>query len=192
MTFRDRIKGLRRIRAGDLVPNPKNWRSHPEPQRAALRGVLTEIGFADAVIARKLPSGKFEILDGHLRADLDPEQTVPVLVTDLDDAEAAKLMLTLDPLAAMAEADAGKLAALMQEIDTESEALRAMLDAMSEEAGIGLGAGVSSGEEDEPDAADQTVADSWSLVVACADEADQQTLYERLTAEGRKCRPLTL
>jgi hypothetical protein len=29
MNIRDRIKELRRVRAGDLRPHPKNWRKHP-------------------------------------------------------------------------------------------------------------------------------------------------------------------
>ena len=42
--IRDRIKELRRVRAGNLVPNPRNWRTHPRAQQDALRGVLAEIG----------------------------------------------------------------------------------------------------------------------------------------------------
>jgi hypothetical protein len=33
MRIRDRIKELRRVPARDLLPNPKNWRSHPAAQR---------------------------------------------------------------------------------------------------------------------------------------------------------------
>jgi len=89
MPIRDRIKDLRRVRAGDLRPNPRNWRTHPQAQQDALRGVLAEVGYADALLARELPDGALELVDGHLRADLDPEQLVPVLVLDVDEAEAA-------------------------------------------------------------------------------------------------------
>lgn len=44
--IRDRVKEFRRIPANELIPNPKNWRTHPEDQRKALRGVLAEVGFA--------------------------------------------------------------------------------------------------------------------------------------------------
>ena len=50
MEFRDRIKELRRVRAGDLMSNPKNWRV----QRATLQGLLREIGYADAILAREI------------------------------------------------------------------------------------------------------------------------------------------
>ena len=33
---RDRVVELLRVRAGDLVANPGNWRRHPQRQRAAL------------------------------------------------------------------------------------------------------------------------------------------------------------
>ena len=132
--IRNRVKELRHVRAGDLVPNPKNWRTHPQDQQDALRGVLAEIGYADALIARKVRGGKLMLSDGHLRAEVTPDMEVPVLVTDLTEAEADKLLATLDPLAAMAEADAGKLAELLGGIDTESDALRAMMDELAKSA----------------------------------------------------------
>ncbi len=52
MEIRDRVKELRRVRAKDLLENPKNWRSHPQAQAAALTGLLNEIGYADALLAR--------------------------------------------------------------------------------------------------------------------------------------------
>lgn len=135
MKIRDRIKELRRVRAGDLLPNPKNWRTHPQEQQDALRGVLTEVGYADALLARETPHGLM-LVDGHLRAETTPDQLVPVLVLDIDEAEAAKLLATLDPLAAMAEADAAKLDELLREIDTGSEALQEMLTGLAEEWGV--------------------------------------------------------
>jgi len=54
--IRDRIKELRRVRAKDLLPNPKNWRLHTKVQAAALRGLLAEVGYADALLARELPT----------------------------------------------------------------------------------------------------------------------------------------
>ena len=43
MQIRDRIQGLRRVRAKDLRPNPRNWRTHPSRQKAALQGILAEV-----------------------------------------------------------------------------------------------------------------------------------------------------
>ena len=136
MKIRDRIKSLRRVKASELVPHPANWRTHPKAQQDALRGVLAEIGYADALLVRELPDGSLQILDGHLRADTTPDAKVPVLVTDLDDAEAKKLLLTLDPLAAMAEANTHALGELLAQIETESRGVQQMLDALAVENGI--------------------------------------------------------
>jgi DNA modification methylase len=138
MQIRDRIKELRRVRAGDLVPNSRNWRTHPKAQQDALRGILAEIGYADALLARELPDGRLEIVDGHLRAETTPDELVPVLVLDLTEAEADKLMLTLDPLAAMAEANQEALGKLLQEIETQNPAVQAMLDNLAAEYSINV------------------------------------------------------
>src|SRR5690606_33584608 len=114
--IKDRITDLRRVRAGDLRPSPKNWRRHPESQRKAMKAALTEIGFADALLARETDGG-LELIDGHLRADLDPEQQVPVLILDVNEEEAGKLLATLDPLAGMAEADLEALKLLAADLD---------------------------------------------------------------------------
>src|SRR5271169_1897809 len=86
--IRDRVKEFRRVRAGELVRNPKNWRRHPKSQVAALRGLLSEIGYAAALLVRELPDGRLMIIDGHMRAATTPEQVVPVLVLDVTEEEA--------------------------------------------------------------------------------------------------------
>lgn len=126
--FRDRIKELRRIPARQLIPNPRNWRRHPARQQAALRSVLAEVGYADALLAREMPDGQLMLIDGHLRAETTPDQLVPVLVLDVDEAEANKLLATLDPLAAMAETDKIALKDLVAFVQTDSADLRELLD----------------------------------------------------------------
>jgi len=136
MKIRDRVRELRRVRAGDLTPNPKNWRTHPKAQADALRGILAEVGYADALLARELPDGSLILVDGHLRAETTPEQEVPVLVLDIDEAEADKLLLSLDPLAALAETNAVALDALLREVDTGSEGLQQMYADLAEAADL--------------------------------------------------------
>ena len=136
MKIRDRIRELRRVPASELRPNPKNWRTHPKAQADALRGVLAEIGIADAVLARELDDGSLMLLDGHLRLETMADQTIPVLVLDVDEAEGDKVLATLDPLAAMAESDAAKLDAILREVDTGSPELQQMLADLAEDAGL--------------------------------------------------------
>jgi DNA modification methylase len=134
MKFRDRVTELRRVPAGSLLPSPKNWRRHPKAQADALRGLLSEIGYADALLARETPEGLM-LIDGHLRAETTPDAVVPVLVLDVTEAEADKLLLSLDPLAAMAEGDADALRTLLAQVETDSDAVRKMLDGIAKEYG---------------------------------------------------------
>jgi hypothetical protein len=135
MRIRDRIKELRRVRAKDLLPNPKNWRTHPDRQRDALKGLLAEIGFADALLARETPDGLM-LIDGHLRAETTPDAKVPVLVLDVTEAEADKLLATLDPLAALAQTNQEQLDGLLENVSSTNAAVAGLLSDLSNEAAI--------------------------------------------------------
>jgi hypothetical protein len=186
MQIRDRIKELRRVKASQLRPHPKNWRTHPAAQQDALRGILAEIGYAGALLARKLPDGSLELIDGHLRAETTPDVEVPVLVLDLDDVEAAKLLAIHDPLTGMAEANDELLAELLAQVETESDAVQALLDQMLHEP---QPATVTAETEQ---AAGTSIPETFQVVVECRDEVEQQSVYERLTAEGYACKLLML
>ena len=132
--IRDRIVDFRRVPASSLIPNPSNWRTHPEEQRAALAGVLESVGIVDAVIARETPEG-LELIDGHLRQETLTGD-IPVIVVDLNDEEAAEVLATFDPLTALAGIDAGKLEGLLDGLTSESEAVDKMLADLKLDAGI--------------------------------------------------------
>lgn len=136
MKIRDRIKELRRVKASELHPHPMNWRTHPKEQLDAIRGVLAEVGFAGAELARELPDGSLQLIDGHARAEVAGDAEVPVLVLDVTEDEAKKILATFDPIGAMATADAVKLDAILREVETGSEALADMLTALAEDNGI--------------------------------------------------------
>ncbi|MEE8452462.1 MAG: ParB N-terminal domain-containing protein [Thermoguttaceae bacterium] len=183
MQIRDRIKEFRRVRADLLRPNPRNWRTHPQAQRDALCGVLAEIGYADALLARELPDGTLELIDGHLRAETTPQMEVPVLVLDLTDDEAAKLLAMHDPLTGMAGADEDMLTELLAEVETENDAIRSMLDGILAE---------SKPLSDDGPPPEVDVPEVYQVVIECRDETEQQTVYQRLVDEGLKCRLLML
>ena len=125
--IKNRIIELRQVKAGDLLVNPRNWRTHPEAQRSALTAVLEEVGIAGALVGYETEDG-LRLIDGHLRKEQDPEQEWPVLVLDVDELEADKLLVTMDPLAAMAEANLEVLDDLLKSIETDSDELQEMLD----------------------------------------------------------------
>lgn len=138
MNVRDRIKDLRRVPARDLVVNPRNWRKHPAAQAEALRGLLDQIGYADALIARELPDGQLMLIDGHLRAETTPEQRVPVLVLDVNEAEADMILATLDPLASMATTDKVAARDLVALLEGQTDSVRQLLESLSPRNTAGL------------------------------------------------------
>lgn len=183
MKVRDRVKELRRVRAGDLKPHPKNWRTHSRHQQDVLRGVLKEVGMAGALLARELPDGSLQLVDGHLRAGTVPCALVPVLVLDLDDDEAEKVLLTHDPLASLAGVDGARLGELLGTAQTQSNAVGEMLAKLAREVEDG---------DALPAPADIEIKPSYQVVVEVDGEAQQREVYERMRAEGFRCRVLTL
>jgi ParB-like chromosome segregation protein Spo0J len=185
MKIRDRVIELVRVRAGDIEPHPRNWRTHPTAQRAALRGVLEEVGFAGALLARRVEDGRLQLIDGHLRAETAPDATVPVLVLDVSEDEADKILATHDPLAAMAGTDTPLMTELLDRIQMDDEAARAMIDEMRQNLAAPIG-------QAELPPASIEIPRALQIVVECDDEDDQRALYERLSEEGYRCRVLTL
>jgi hypothetical protein len=180
--IRNRITGHRRVRAGDLVPHEFNFRLHPETQRAALRALYREVGFARSLLAYELPDGRLKLLDGHLRRDLDPDMEVDVEVLDVNDDEARALLLSIDPLAALAQTQEQLHERLRELTPTESEDLRAAWEAAARACLEGPAG---------PDRrVAQVVPEQWFVLVTCHDEKEQVALLERLTGEGLECRAL--
>ena len=183
--LRDRIIELRRVKASTLRPHPQNWRTHPQHQKEVLQGVLAEVGMAAALLARELPDGSLQLIDGHLRAETLPEETVPVLVLDVDAAEAQKLLASLDPLAALAARDQAALDALLAEMETASPALEQML--------ADLQAGNGSVDSKLPThQREATLPTAWQVLVECESESEQRELYQRLTAERYEVKVITM
>jgi hypothetical protein len=181
MLVRDRIQGFCRVPASRLEPHPRNWRAHPARQRLAMSAVLKEIGYAGALIARELPDGRLQLIDGHLRAETTPEQEVPVLLVDLSDQEALKLLAIFDPLSGLAEANGAALRALAAELQKAAPILQETL----REAAL-----AKRPSEFRPRTNDDKLAQSFQVVVECDDEAQQRQVYERLTGDGLRCRLL--
>ncbi len=105
MLIRERIKELRRVSANELIPNPRNWRTHPDMQKDVLRGILAEIGYSDALLADETSEG-LQLIDGHARTEISSGGILPVLVLDVSQDEADKLLASLDPFGLIAGADA--------------------------------------------------------------------------------------
>ena len=185
-SIRNRIVRHVRMRAGDLVPHPLNPRRHPDAQRRALEALYAEVGFARSLLAYERPDGRLQLLDGHLRQRLTPEMEVDVEVLDVNEEEARKLLLSLDPLASLAEQDSVVLEELRQQTTTQNDAL-ANLWASIAAAEQTAQEQASSGQEPRLPA---RTTEQYFVLVECHDEAAQVELLERLQAEGLTCRAL--
>jgi len=184
MHIRDRIKDFRRVPAKSLRPHPKNWRTHNTRQRNVLKGILAEIGYADALLVRELSDGSLQLIDGHLRAETTPTQEVPVLILDLNEAEADKLLAVLDPLAALAGTDQTTLDDLLAQIETENIAVQEFLRSLTDMTDSFL--------ENRKEEKEAAIPEVYQILVTCHDEEEQCAVFEQLTAEGRSCRIVNL
>ncbi len=163
---RSRIVSTGTAAPADLKPHPRNWRIHEQAQRAAVAGLLDEVGYVKRVIVNKR-SGY--ILDGHLRVALAVERgekTVPVDWVNLSEAEEIKILVALDTTVGLAKTDDDLLAALRSEIETESPGLAALITAMGEHAlasPLGEAFGVEPSDEEAPAPPGVNLTDRFGL-----------------------------
>jgi hypothetical protein len=135
-----------------LGENPRNWRRHPAEQLAAIDEVLGDVGWAGVLLFN---SRTGHLIDGHARRTAwmkkHPGQPAPVLVGDWSEADEKKILLTLDPLAAMAVPDELKLQSLISEVELKPGALDDLLDDLRLEvpAGGSAGSGEAAGKKSD-------------------------------------------
>lgn len=199
--LKNRVKELRMVRAADIVGAPFNFRTHPEAQQEALVACLEEIGFTSPLLVFEpegLEAGQVMLFDGHARQELisdriGPDTLVPCVVTDLDEGEAKRALLTHDPVGDMAEADKKKLDALLREMQTESMPLANMLEDLAKEAGCKWAEESkkekAAGEEEEE--RESAYKEQYGVILLCKSEEEQKTVFELMVEEGYECRVVT-
>ncbi len=181
--WRNRIVGYSEEEPDQLLANPSNWRIHPAAQQNALSGVLKEVGLVQNVVANRTTG---HLVDGHLRVMLamrENQPVVPVTWVELSEEEEHLILASLDPLAAMATADAGALDALLSSVQSGEAAVTAMLAELAE--GAGLYAPV-----DDDASNSEFIPEQFAIVVECKSEREQLDLLERFSDEGLTCRAL--
>jgi hypothetical protein len=186
---RNRITRHVRVRAGDLVPHELNSRRHPQAQRRALLALYAEVGFARSLLAYELPDGRLKLIDGHLRQNIDPDMLVDVEVLDVNDEEARKLLLSIDPLSALADHDTRTLDELRRLTRSDSDDLTNLWRSIAASGEAAL----QTLDESRRAAGPQppaTPVEQYLILIECADEATQLSLLERFGREGLSCRAL--
>jgi hypothetical protein len=173
--------------------NPDNWRTHPPAQIKALRAMIGQVGYAGAVLLNETTG---HLIDGHARvSSAPPDEVLPVLVGRWTLEQERQILVSLDPLAAMAQADAEKLAELTADMDLEGDlaGLAEQLDQM--EAG---------GDEDSPPGepppnapiagggGSGSAENAFLVVVECRDEQHQERVRDLLVQAGEQPRLMTI
>jgi hypothetical protein len=180
MKPRNRIIRHVRVRAGDLVPHELNPRTHSDAQRRALQMLYEEIGFARSLLAYPLPDGRLKLIDGHLRASMDPDHEVDVEVIDVNDAEARALLLAIDPLAQLAGYAAETLEQLRAAVESDSASVKSLWQTLQDASAKTKRAFKRHTEGGEAGL-------RFFVLVTCADEEQQRELLARFAEEGLSC-----
>jgi len=177
---RNRIVRHVRIRAGDLVPHELNPRNHSDAQRRALEQIYEEIGFSRSLLAYPIADGRLKLIDGHLRASMDPDHLVDVEVLDVNEAEARALLLAIDPLAQIAGYEQETLEQLREHVEKDSAALRSLWQILEE-------ASAETKKALERAAAADLPVEQFYVLIECATETEQLALLKRFQQEGLRC-----
>jgi hypothetical protein len=139
-------------------------------------------GLPRSLLAYELPDGRLKLIDGHLRRDLDPDMEVDVEVLDVTDDEARALLLSIDPLAALAHTQQQLRDRLLELTPTSNADLQAAWEAAANPEPAALTAARRPVEQDIPE--------QWLVLVTCRDEKQQIELLTRLSGEGWQCKAL--
>lgn len=129
--FRNRVKELREVRAGEIMDHEGNWHVHPKFQTDATQGSLEEHGIVDVLIAYESERyGGLTLVDGHDRKGIEPNQVWPVIILDIDDDEAETILGTHDVIGKMGQVDAVKLEAILSKARPSSALMRDAIERM--------------------------------------------------------------
>jgi hypothetical protein len=176
--MRNRIKGHRRVRASELVPHELNWKRHGQRQRQTLKALYEEVGFARSLLAYELPDGRLKLIDGHLRREVTPDEEIDVEVLDVSDAEARKLLLSMDSLAALAETDVEAIRQLKEATEADHPILEA------------LWSGLAKSQQEAVGELGGPLPEQFLILIECSDQAQQRQLLAKFLGEGLVCRAL--
>ena len=136
--WRSRITGSGTLKVAEAKPHALNFRNHPPTQSQALAASLDSVGWVQQVVVNTTTGN---LLDGHLRWELARQRgevELPCLFVELSADEERFVLASLDPIAAMAQADRAKLQELLTSLQSEDEQVRGLLEAIARQERIEL------------------------------------------------------
>src|SRR5215471_4568456 len=126
------------LRPGEIADHPLHHKSHPPQQRDAMAALCREVGIAGVLLVYHSPgnAGALTAIDGHLRKSLDPNQPWPCVMLDVDDDEAAYLLLTHDEIGRLAELLRQQTTTLLDQVSSGEGAVQDLLAQLREREGL--------------------------------------------------------
>ena len=129
------------------------------------------------------------LIDGHLRREELGDAEVTVEVLDVTPEEAEKLLLSMDPLAALADFDNDRLSQLQGMVHSDSDVLNALW------ANVGKASReveqLLRPKERKRPPVEQTLPENYLIVIECADETEQRDRLAWLKQQGVERRAVT-
>lgn len=114
---------------------------------------------------------------------------VLVSIVDVDEKQAAKIVAIDNRANDVAEYDDDALLTLLQSLDGDLDGTGYELDDLDELASADEGA---PGAADFLEPEDDKYQSQFGVTVLCADEGEQELIYERLRGEGYECKVVTV
>ena len=171
----------------DLIPYAANSRTHSDAQVAQIAASIKEFGWTNPILI----DGDNTIIAGHGRLlaarKLGMEEVPAIILDHLTKAQQRALVIADNQLALNAGWDMNMLKAEIEDLNLENFNLELLgfddkfLDSLNADA-----------FEETRIAEEQSVEAVFEIAVTCANEDEQEKVYQILTEQGLKCRVLTM
>jgi ParB-like chromosome segregation protein Spo0J len=183
------------LRLADLRSDPHNARQHPERNISGIADLLREVGAARSIVIDE--TGVVLAGNGVLaaagRAGIDQVQVVEadgktliaVRRSGLTRRQKAQLAIGDNRTNELGAGQVPALTGLAEDVGLDLAEIGFSPEELAQ-LNSDLTAGAPAAPAQEP-----TIGESFQVVVECRDEAEQQSVYDRMTGEGFRCRVLT-
>lgn len=172
------------VATDDLIPYIHNSRTHSEAQVKQIAASIREFGFTNPILI----DDEGTIIAGHGRVMaakvLQLDQVPTITLGALSDAQRKAYVIADNKLALNAGWDTEVLLSeieSLQDLNFDTQLLGFSADELSEMLDIG-----------EPELKEESYAEIFNIVVECDDEMEQEKIFNKLEAEGYKCRVQSL
>jgi len=172
------------VATDDLIPYIHNSRTHSEAQVKQIAASIREFGFTNPILI----DDEGTIIAGHGRVMaakvLQLDEVPTITLGALTDAQRKAYVIADNKLALNAGWDTEVLLAeieSLQDLNFDTQLLGFSADELSEMLNI-----------EEPELKEESYAEIFNIVVECDDEMEQEKIFNKLEAEGYKCRVQSL